>query len=176
VKRFKVPIICLAVLAAGAGACWLLVPKQGESGLPLKKEQELIAIARKDFLAGSVGNLDFAMAVIKMAEAEGTDPLAAEKYADAKVTGGRIFDYVELPDDDAIWAVELDLTARAREGGEAGSGVAILQYGSFVVNGARQKAGLMFSQAAYTQAAIEKNRQAVRASLDSCRAMKRAMR
>jgi hypothetical protein len=174
VTRFKVPIICLALLVAGVGACWLLVPKRGESGLPLKREQELIEIARKDFLSGEVGHGDFAMAVAKMAD--GSDPLAAEEYEDVKVTGGRIFDYVELPKDDAMWAVELDLVARARESGEARRGVAILQYGTFIMNGAREKAGLMFSQAGYTQAEIEKNRQAIRASLDSCRAMKRAMR
>lgn len=160
-------LVGLFVLAFAAGC--------GKGGLSSKREEQLIEKAKSDFMNPDVvGIADFAFDIIEMAEDFESPP--ATTFDHVEVTEARMFDYVKMPKDEAYWAVELDFVARSTETDEERYGTAILQYGSYVVNGVYKEADLMFSLTGTTEQEIENNRAAVGASLNSVRAASKMMR
>jgi len=160
-------IVGLLALAFVAGC--------GKGGLSSKKAKQLIEKAKSDFMDPDVvGIADFAFDVIDMTEDSKSPPTSA--FDHVEITEGRMFDYVKMPKDEAYWAVELDFVARNTETDEERYGTAVLQYGSYVVNGVHREAHLMFSLTGTTEQEIENNKTAVSASLNSLRAAGKMMR
>lgn len=134
-RRIAFGLVALAlVVVAGCG----------KGGVSSRKEKQLIEKAKSDLLDPEViGIADSGFDMFQVTE--GLDSPSMSAFGDIEVTGGRMFDYVKLTKDEAYWAVELDLVARNAETDEERYGIAILQYGSYVIDGVHKEADLMFS-------------------------------
>jgi hypothetical protein len=145
-------LACLIALAA-------LVAAGCSSGVSASEEKRIIDKAKTDFASEDMGGMYFG------------------EYGSRSVTGAKLFDHVDLPEGDAIWAVELDFTAVEKATGAQKTGIALLQYMRVHSKTGdekdyTQKEEVMFFLVGFTESEIESNRTAVKASINSVKAMK----
>jgi len=139
----------------------------GGGGKGPRNEKVLIEKAKSDFLSGMTGSFDFATSILEMCEELETP--STKQLGNLKVTEGEMFDYVKLPMDERCWAVELRFMGIDTVTKEEKLGVAILQYGDFIVGGVMQEGELMFVHTGITGQETKDIRKVTEASFDAIR-------